>query len=124
MTRARAWHVAIAALSLVLLWRVITVNAVLHDENGGARLPSPQIAAFGQAADDRELLRSVLRENPAQPAALLLVARDAEQRERFDEAARAYAAAYQLAPLDRDVLQAALGAQLSMISRICACTAS
>lgn len=107
MTRALAWHVATGALSLVLLWRVINVNAVLHDENGGARLPSPQIAAFGEAADDRELLRSVLRENPAQPAALLLVARDAEQRERFDEAARAYAAAYQLAPLDRDVLQAA-----------------
>ena len=106
---ASAWfgRFAIAALSLVILWRIIHVNAVLYDDTGRPRLPSFSGDGIGAAPSDREVLRALLRENPAQVAALLLVAGEAERRANPDEAARAYAAAYQLAPLDREVLQAA-----------------
>lgn len=105
MSGAWPWRIGIAALSLVLLWRVIHVNAVLYESTGRPRLPLA--ADLGAALPDRELLREQLRDNPGHVAALLLLARDAEGRDSFDEAARVYAAAYQLAPLDRDVLHAA-----------------
>ncbi len=105
MSGAWPWRIGIAALSLVLLWRVIHVNAVLYESTGRPRLPLA--ADLGAALPDRELLREQLRDNPGHVAAVLLLARDAEGRDSFDEAARVYAAAYQLAPLDRDVLHAA-----------------
>ena len=104
MSGAWTWRIAVAALSLALLWRVIHVNVVLYENTGRPRLP-PTVDLG--ALPDRELLREQLRENPGHVAALLLLARDAESRHSVDEAARAYAAAYQLAPLDREVLNAA-----------------
>lgn len=103
-----AWtrRIAFGALALVILWRVIHVNAVLYDEGGRPRLPAAA-RDVGATLADREILHAQLRENPADVAALLLAARDFESGMRPEEAARAYAAAYQLAPLDRDVLQAA-----------------
>lgn len=106
MALAWIWRIAVAALALAILWRVIHVNAVLHDEDGRPRLPA-FAQDLGAAPADREVLRAELRENPANVAALLLAAREAERRASFDEAARAYAAAYQVAPLDREVLHAA-----------------
>jgi len=105
---AGAWirHAAVAALSLAILWRVIHVNAVVYENTGRLRLPTPSATQMDGAPADREVLRAQLTENPAQVAALLLVAREAQRRASYEEAARAYAAAYRLAPLDREVLQA------------------
>lgn len=105
MTLAWSWRIAVAAVALAILWRVIHVNAVLHDAGGHPRLPTFSLD-LGAAPADREMLRAELRDNPANVAALLLAARIAE-REDVSAAARAYATAYQLAPLDREVLQVA-----------------
>lgn len=98
---------AILALSLVLLWRIIHVNAVLYEDTGRPRLPA--LPAFGEsaAASQREAFVEVLRENPAQVAALLMLAREYERDSNTQEAARAYNAAVELAPNDREVLGAA-----------------
>ena len=106
MALAWTWRIAVTALALVILWRVIHVNAVLYDDGGRPRLPA-FAQDFGAAPADREVLRLELRENPANVAALLLAARYAQQRGSLEEAARAYAAAYQVAPLDSEVLHAA-----------------
>ena len=106
---ASAWfrHLAVATLALAILWRVIHVNAVLYEDTGRPRIFTPSSANLSDAPADREVMRAQLLENPAQAAALVLLARDAERRSSFDEAARAYAAAYRLAPLGREVLHAA-----------------
>lgn len=98
---------AILALSLVLLWRIIHVNAVLYEDTGRPRLPA--LPAFGEsaAASQREALFEVLRENPAHAAALLMLARDYEHEGKLEPAARAHNLAVQLAPNDREVLGAA-----------------
>jgi hypothetical protein len=106
MASAALGRLAIAALALTILWRIIQVNAVLYEDTGRPRLPSFASTGIGEAPPEREVLRAVLRENPAQVAALLLVARDFERQSDPAGAARAYAAAYQLAPLDREVLHA------------------
>jgi hypothetical protein len=92
------------ALSLLLLWRVIQVNAVWYEDTGQPRLPTASSAAAG--GSEREMLFGMIRDNPAQVAALLVLARDNEREGKATEAARAYAAAYQLAPDDREVLGA------------------
>ena len=103
-------------LSLLLLWRIVFVNAALYGDDGRPRIPT--ISATGPAgsseragagAAEREALRGVLRENPAEVAALLMLAHDDEQQSNYEHASRAYLAAYQLAPLDREVLGAAAG---------------
>ena len=106
MALAWTWRFAVAALALALLWRVIHVNAVLYEDTGRPRLPSSSPTQVGAAPTDREVLVAQLRENPADVAALVLVARMLD-RSDVDQAARAYAAAYQLAPLDREVLMTA-----------------
>ncbi len=106
MARAWSWRIAVAVLSAAMLWRVIHVNAVLYEDTGRPRLPSTPGADLGQSPGDLEMLRSQLRENPGHVAALLLVARIASATDPA-AAARAYAAAYQLAPLDREVLHEA-----------------
>jgi hypothetical protein len=106
MARAWSWRIAAAMLSAVILWRVIHVNAVLYEDTGHPRLPSAPSADLGQGRDDLEMLRAQLRENPAHVAALLLVAQVLSSTDSV-AAARAYAAAYQLAPLDREVLHEA-----------------
>jgi hypothetical protein len=97
----------VVALGLILAWRIVQVNAVLYDDSGRPRLPTAPAAAPGSGAPEREMLLGVLRENPAQAAALLMLAREHEKESRGDEARRAYQLAYQLAPLDREVLGAA-----------------
>ena len=92
------WRVALGLVALALVWRVIHVNAVLYEDTGFPRLPSPT------SAGDRGALRGVIRENPGEVAALLMVARDLEGEGKAAEAERAYLAALELAPLDRDVL--------------------
>lgn len=106
---ASAWirPLAVAALSLAILWRILQVNAVLYEASGRPRLMSDAGAPSGAQSGERELLRAQLRENPAQIAALILMARMAQRESRPDDAARAYTAAYDIAPLDRGVLHAA-----------------
>src|SRR5260370_33712399 len=94
-------RVAVAAVALAILWRVIHVNAVLYEDTGRPRLPASPATKIGAAPSDREVLVAQLRENPGQVAALILAGREAEGRGGFDEAARAYAAACPLAPLGR-----------------------
>ena len=100
------WRPAIVVLGLLLLWRVIEVNAVLYESTGRPKLPAPVEAAMPGAIPEREELVGLLRENPAQAAAYLMLAREFERGNDDDRAARAYAAAYQVAPVDRDVLAA------------------
>jgi hypothetical protein len=109
VTPARAGAVLVA---LALLWRVIHVNAVLYDDNGRPRIASLTPAAVGEAPDDRASVVTALRANPAQVAALLVLARGFEREGRPADAAKAYDAAYRLAPLDREVLRAASAAFL------------
>jgi hypothetical protein len=107
--RLPLWRLAIVALALALAWRVIHVNAVLYDDDGRPRLPVPESGALPTGAAERDQVASVLRESPAQAAALLVLARDHEQNANPEAARRAYLAAYQLAPVDREVLAAAAG---------------
>lgn len=85
-------RVAIAAASLLLVWRVIQVNVVSFDETGRPRLP-------GDASPE-----SILAENPAQAGALLALAQGFESDGDAAQATGAYAAALELAPMDRRVL--------------------
>ena len=94
-------------VALAILWRILEVNAVLYDPNGRPRLPSFSATGIAAAPETRAMLVSVLRDNPAQAEALLLLARDFESESRPADAARSYEAAYRLAPLDREVLIAA-----------------
>lgn len=93
----------IVVISLLLLWRIIHVNAVLYEDTGRPRLP----AASSPGASEREGLFGLIRENPAQVAALLMLAREYERESDAKRAAGAYELAYQLAPHDREVLGAA-----------------
>jgi hypothetical protein len=94
-------------VAMLILWRIIQVNAVLYDPNGRPRLPSFSATGIAGAPEEHASLVSVVRHNPAQVAALLLLARNFEEESRAGDAARSYEAAYQLAPLDREVLVAA-----------------
>lgn len=98
----------VVAIALLLAWRIVHVNAVLYDDTGRPRLPAPA-ATLGPGASELDLLRGVLRENPSQAGALLMIARAEEQVSDWDAARRAYQTAYRLAPLDREVLAAAAG---------------
>lgn len=97
MERAVAWRAGAIAVGLLLAWRIITVNAVLYDEGGRPRLPAE--------ATDVATLGALLRANPAEVAALLVLA---EQHERAGDRARAASAhesAAEIAPADRDRLR-------------------
>lgn len=96
----------IVAVAFIIAWRILQVNAVLYEDTGRPRLPAPRSGALGGADAETEALARVLRANPAQVAALLVMGREAEAQSRPEAARRAYEAAYQLAPLDREVLAA------------------
>jgi len=106
MQRALAGRTAIVALSLVLLWRIVQVNAVLYEEDGQPRLPVVGGSATvpPTAAAEREALAAVLRDNPAQVAALLGLAGEYERAPDPSPAGPLYEAALRLAPRDREVL--------------------
>ncbi len=93
-------RLGIVVVALLLLWRVIHVNAVLYADSGRPRLP----AASSYGASERETLLDLIRENPAQVASLLVLAREYERDSDAKRAARAYELAYHLAPHDREVL--------------------
>src|SRR5476649_2054338 len=94
-------------VAMLILWRIIQVNTVLYDSNGRPRLPSFSATGIAEAPEEHASLVSVVRDNPAQVAALLLLTREFEKESRAGDAARSYEAAYRLAPLDREVLVAA-----------------
>ena len=98
---------AVVLLALALLWRVIHVNAVLYDDTGRPKLPTPPQPGVSDALPERDTLVELLRENPANAAAYLMLAAEYERAGDTDGAARAYASAYKVAPIDRDVLAAA-----------------
>lgn len=94
-SHANAWRAGAIAIGLLLAWRIITVNAVLYDNNG-----RPRLLSASSAGDMVEMLRS----NPAEVAALLVMAQTREQSGDIAGATRAYESALQLAPIDRDTL--------------------
>lgn len=81
---------AIVLASLVLAWRAIHVNAVLYGPEGRPRLEAP--------------LAAVLARNPAEVAALLMLARDREAAGDRPGASRAYHAALEVAPHEPEAL--------------------
>jgi hypothetical protein len=105
---ARPWRVAVAIAALAIAWRVLVVNGVLYDLNGRAHLPAPRMGGSspGESPSARQLLSEALRGNPAEVAALLMWAGEARE-ESAERAELAYRAAVDLAPADRDVLNAA-----------------
>ena len=66
MRSAALWRAGAIAIGLVLAWRIIAVNAILYDESGHPRLPAN--------ATDVATLGALLRANPAEVAALMVVA--------------------------------------------------
>lgn len=103
------WRAGVAIVALVLLWRVVHVNGALYEAGGARALAAPAGDLTAPQPGAREVLRGLVHDNPAEVAAVLMLARDDEQAARFDEAARAYRLATRLAPLERDVLGAAAG---------------
>ena len=100
-----ASRLALAAVALALLWRVIHVNAVLYEDSGRPRLDLPGPSSAGEAvAGDHSSLARVIRENPGEVAAMLMLARGLESDGKRAAAELAYQAALELAPLDKDVL--------------------
>ena len=99
-------RIAIAFAVLVLAWRVIEVNARLVDENGRPRPPQPHAGLYA-AEPEADAAASLVRDNPAESAAYLVIAREHGARGEAEAASRAYAAAYEVAPVDRDVLVSA-----------------
>jgi hypothetical protein len=102
-------RLAVVTVTLLLLWRIIQVNVVLYDETGRPRLAAAPAAASEVVsrearALEQSALRGILKDNPGEVAALLMLAREFEVDGDVDRAARAYRSALELAPLDREVL--------------------
>jgi hypothetical protein len=96
-------RLAVAILALVLLWRVIEVNATLMDERGRPQLREAHRGLYA-GEDEASAAAAVARDDPAESAAYLVIAREHRARGEGDAAMRAYSAAYEVAPVDRDVL--------------------
>ncbi len=96
MTHAATWRAAAVAAGLVLLWRILAVNAVLVDERGRVRVPE------GPA---HEALLSLLRQDPAEYTALLSLAYEDEQAGRMSAAGAKLDAAHGLAPIAPQTLR-------------------
>jgi len=96
--QATAWRAGTIVVALLLAWRIITVNAVLYTDDGRPRL----IAPAGDAVEPG--LAALLADNPAEVAALLVLAQERERRGDIAGATRAYESAVRIAPIDRDTL--------------------
>lgn len=83
-------RVAVVAVSLVLLWRVIQVNGVEYEGTGLPRLADASPAAL-------------LDDNPAEIGALLALARQRDEAGDTAGASKTYRVALDLAPMGRDV---------------------
>ena len=101
-------RVAVATVSLLLLWRVIQVNVGLYDDSGQPRLvPGSGVASApsgDRQADEQAALRGMLDENPAEIGALLALAQERDKAGDSAGASKAYRTALGLAPLGREVL--------------------
>ena len=105
MTLDRA-RIALAAIALLLLWHILHVNAVIYGDTNRPALRIPEGAP--QAA-----FAAILRENPADVGALVEIGAARERAGDAQGAARAYAAALEIAPVDRVALRAAAAFDLS-----------
>jgi len=92
----------IVIAALVILWRIIAVNAVVYDPNGRPRLPEGERA---------ELLEG-LRRNPAEVRLVLSLARADLAAGEATRANRELAAAAEMAPVERQALEAGAEALL------------
>lgn len=102
MTRAAGTRVALAIAGLVLLWRILSVNAVAYGESNQ---PVVRIPAEGPAR--MEALRTELAANPGSPSLLVALGLERDQVGDAKDAARAFATALKVAPIDRAALHAA-----------------
>ncbi len=102
---------AILAVSLLLAWRIIQVNAVSFDDTGRPRLPTLRTASEVLPDERRPLeqaaLEHILDGNPGEVAALLMIAGELAAAGETARATEAYRAALELAPVDRQVLSLA-----------------
>jgi hypothetical protein len=121
-----AIRAGILVAALVLAWRVLQVNLGAYDDAGRPRLPAQADAALA-GNSDRAVLAQVLRDNPGQVDALLFLAREHQRAGDLRETRRAYQTAFELAPMDREVLgsgsefflrQGAAAEALAMLDRL------
>ena len=97
-------RIAVAAVSLLILWRVIHVNVGLYDDSGQPRLVPGSGMASAPSDDGQASLRRMLDENPAEIGALLAIAQERDKAGDTAGASKAYRTALGLAPLGREVL--------------------
>jgi hypothetical protein len=101
MSASLALRGALFAAALLLLWRILSVNAVTYGE---ANTPVLRLPAEG-AGRSAALLRE-LSANPASPAVLVALGVEHERSGDPRGASRAFASALRVAPIDRAALQA------------------
>ena len=104
MDRTVAWRAAIVAAALILLWRIIAVNAVSYDVAGRPVAP---------ATAGRDATTARLRENPADVASLVAQARSDAAEGNVARAGAELAAASAIAPIDAEALEAGAAALFS-----------
>jgi hypothetical protein len=97
-------RLAIVAMALALLWQVIRVNVVMYEDTGRPRVLARPAVQAAEAPPERAALELVLRRNPGEVAALLMLARRLEAEGDQAGATRAYRVALGLAPLDMGTL--------------------
>ena len=101
-------RLAIVAIALALLWRIIQVNVVMYEDTGRPRVVSRALVESPQAgASDKAALQQVLGRNPGEVAALLMLARGLQTAGDDASAARAFRVALGIAPLEIGTLSLA-----------------
>jgi hypothetical protein len=99
-------RVALAASLALVAWRVVHVNAGVYGDTNRPVTSAPAGAGPSQAAV------AALRANPADVRALLVVARERDQRGDAAGTAAAYDAALAIAPIERVALHEAAASDL------------
>ena len=102
MSGSIAARTALFGVALLLLWRILSVNAVTYGE---ANAPVVRVPAEGSAR--KAALLAELSANPSSPALLVALGVEHERAGDSNAARRAFAAALDIAPIDRAALQAA-----------------
>lgn len=124
-----ASRLAIVAISLALLWRIIEVNVVMYEDTGRPRLIArAAIEAAKDGSTEKAALQQALRRNPGEVAALLMLARRLEAEGDEPNASRAYRVALGIAPLEMGTLSLAAdhflrhgdGAGIELLGRLAA----